>query len=52
MSRDRGPWTARIAAVVADVLDRDVEPADEALEVGEVRLGGGQQELVRGRAGG
>ncbi len=41
------------AVVVADLLDRDVVAApDEVLEVGEVGFGGGQQELVGGRAGG
>ena len=38
------------APVVGDVLDLDVEPADELLEVGEVRLGRGQQELLRPEA--
>ena len=30
----------------ADVLDRDVVPADPVLEVGEVRLGAGEEVLV------
>ena len=38
------------AVVVADLLDRDLVSApDEVLELGEVRFGGGQQELVGGR---
>ena len=48
MSRARGPWTARTAQARRHVLDLDVETADEALEVGEVRLGGGEEVLVLG----
>ena len=48
MSRARGPWTASTAQAVRHVLDPDVETADETLEVGEVRLGRGQDELVVG----
>ena len=32
--------------VVAHLLDADVEPADQPLEVGEVRLGGREEELL------
>ena len=45
-SRERGPWTASTAQSSRDVLDPDVEPADELLEVGQVRLGRGEHELV------
>ena len=38
--------------VVADLLDRDVVAADAVREVGEVRLGAGEQVLVLGRCGG
>ena len=50
MARERGPWTASIAVVLGDVLDRHVELADQILEVAQVGLGGGHEVLVVGVA--
>ena len=50
MLRARGPCTASTAQAADHVLDPDVETANETIEVGEVRLGRGQDELVDPRS--
>ena len=49
MVRARGPWNDEDSPRVRHVLDVHVQAAREPLEVGEVRLGGGEREFLSPR---